>query len=337
MDTLSAIPSRFWLLTLACAAGFAGLWWSTLGHRRWQRRRTLQRSLAALGAGAGRADLPPLPALAAAPAAARDTRLLFIGDALANMPRLFDAGLAVPRENADPDAPWRSWALPAMTAIVLNPAIACEAADPRWRGAWLRCIAALAEQRPATPLNGIVVCVDASHLAAAPAALGPLVREAARLLRLHLPVYIVVCGLERLEGHSLACAALPAGVRAQAVGHRLSARESASAATATARLDAIYTPMSARLEALGAALLRDSTEPAARLAIHRWIEQLIGLQPGLQALATQLFEQPSDAAWRGLYLAAAATPDGPGAFTDDLFQRFLPDDQAMARAGPAPA
>lgn len=333
MDTLTALPPRFWLLTLACAAGFMWLWWWTLGHRRWQRRRMLRRSLAALGAGGG---VPRPPALAAAPFAARDTRLLFIGDAGADMAGLFDAGLAVPRENADPDAPWRSWALPAMTAIVLNPAIVRDAADARWRGAWLRCIAALAEQRPAAPLNGLVVCVDAGHLTETPAALGPLVREAAQLLRLQLPVYVLVCGLERLEGHALACAALPAGVRAQAVGHRLSARESASALPAAARLDAIYAPLATRLEALGAALLRDSTEPAARLAIHRWIEQLIGLQPGLQALATQLFEGPSDTAWRGLYLTAAATADGPGAFTADLFQRFLPDDQALARAGPAP-
>lgn len=327
MDILLAVPLRLWLLTAVCGAAFALLWWAALGHRRWQRRRALRQRLG--GAGPDAAAAPPaLPNLADP----HQGRWLLIGDAAANLTGLLEAGGAVPLTDADPEAIWRIWTRPGLTLVALNPAVVDAARREAMRGRWLRGLMALAAHRPALPLNGIVVCVDATSLAASTgAALGALSAEAAELLQLRLPVQLVLTGLEHWPGHAVLCAALPPEVRAQALGHRLSVQD-APADDAGARLDALFAPLSQRLQALGMSLLRAHPEPASRLAIHRWVTQSAALQPGLHRLAGQLFGQSGGSTpWRGLYLTATASPAGPPAFATDLFQRFLPEDQPLAR------
>ncbi|MEP6721606.1 MAG: type VI secretion system protein [Variovorax sp.] len=327
----SSLPVQFWLLALGCAVGFALLWWWTLGHRRWQRRRLLQRRLAELGRGA--ADSPPtaqpLASTARGTSDVLHPRLLFVGDAAANVAGLLQAGGALPQKETA-SAPWQAWTQSAMTAIALGPGIAEDAEDSRARSLWLQGLLTLAEQRPALPLNGVVVCVAAQALTQAPRGLAPLVQEAAQLLQLQLPVYVVITGLERFEGYAEVCAGLQPEVLAQALGHRL-VEPDAGSGSAARRLDALFTPLSARLEALGMALVRDRPDPAARLAILRWVEQVVALQAGLAAVVDQLFVPGGSARWRGLYLTAAASETGQGAFAEDLFLRFLPDDQSLAR------
>ncbi|MEJ8824796.1 type VI secretion system protein [Variovorax humicola] len=338
---MTALPQRFWLLTAACAVAFALLWWWTLGRRRSHRLRALRRLLAQSDiddADTALAALPPALSEAGAADLSKPW-LMFIGNAAANLPGL----LAI---EAQPWMFWQALARPAMAAIALGPAAVSNGIiGQRARGLWLRALMALAEQRPALPLNGIVVCVDARELLQSPQSLGPLaerlkrvLRETTQLLELRLPVYLVVTGLERLAGHAEVCGALPPPLLAQALGHRLHDPESepeASGDAAVEQFDALFAGLSARLRALGAGLLREQSEaPAARLASHLWVEQLIALEPALRELAGKLFEPDGSKAaffWRGLYLTGAASPHTQAAFSSDLLHHFLPADQSLAR------
>jgi type VI protein secretion system component VasK len=84
-------------------------------------------------------------------------------------------------------------------------------------------------------------------------------------------------------------------------------------------------------------LLRSQPEPARRLAIHGFVEQLRALKPGLDTLAGRMFDNGlgrtlAAPRWRGLYLTAAPADSEDDAFVADLFLRFLPSDHSLARA-----
>ena len=330
MSTVTAIPLRLWLLPFASAVAFALLWWWALGRHRWHRRRTLRQRLAALGRG-DTARPPDASASLPDTGDRQHRRWLVMGETQAACTGLLEAGGAVPMPDADTAAVWQVWTRPGMTFLALNPAVVQRQQDAAQRRAWLRGLTALVERHPARPLDGVVVCVDAAALAGgAGAALGRLSAEAAELLQLQLPVHLVVVGLERWPGHAELCAALPQDVLTQVIGHRRGAQDSANG-TPGQQLDAMFVPLSRRLESLGMALLREHADAPTRLAIHRWVSQVLALQPGLHTLAAQLFAPQSGASWRGLYLTASASPHHPAAFTADLFQRFLPQDRPTAR------
>jgi hypothetical protein len=332
MDALLALPLRLWLLTLLCAASFALLWWLTLGQRRIRRRHALRQRLSELGDG----PVPiPTAAIPALPSVADpfQGRWLLMGDAAANLQGLLEAGDAMLLTDAGPDALWQIWTRPGLTLVALNPSVVDDAQSTAMRSLWLRGLMVLEEHCPALPLNGIVVCVDAETLAQSTStALGLLAAEAAELLQLQLPVQVVVTGLERWPGHADVCAGLPPAALEQVLGHRLPPRD-ATGGSAGERLDALFAPLSQRLQALGMALLRAHAEPASRLGVHRWVAQSIALQPGLHRLANRLFGQAPGTQWRGLYLTAAASQTGRAAFATDLFRRFLQEDQPLARSG----
>ncbi len=332
MDTLLALPLRLWLLALSCAAAFALLWWLTLGRRRIRRRHALRERLSQLGGGPESIPTAAIPALPNV-ADPYQGRWLLMGDAAANVRGLLEAGDAMLLTDAGPDALWQIWTRPGLTLVALNPSVVDDAQSTAMRSLWLRGLMALAEHCPSLPLNGIVVCADAGTLAQSTSTtLGLLAAEAAELLQLQLPVQVVVTGLERWPGHAEVCAGLPPAALGQVLGHRLPARNGTGGG-AGERLDALFPPLSQRLQALGLSLLRMHAEPASRLGVHRWVAQAIALQPGLHRLADQLFGHGGGTQWRGLYLTAAASQTGPAAFATDLFRRFLPEDQPLARSG----
>lgn len=334
MDTLRSLPLPFWWLYAGCAIGFGLLWWATLGRRRWRRLARLRRALAAVAgthSGDGAAGwLPPALADTSRPA------FLFIGDTASHVQGLLAAG-GVQAPDGPAGSPWQTASHPAFTPIVLRADLMQDAAAPDARRRWLQGLMALAAQRPAMPLNGIVVCVAAHTLPQAPPSLATLAREAAQLLQLQLPIYLVVTGLEQLPGHAQVRAGLPAEVLAQALGHRFPEPPSTGAGlTAAQQLDAAFGAMSPRLDALSATLMRDLAQPAERLAVLQWTDHLLALQAQLRPLVEQLFEPAGPATWRGLFFTAAADEAGSGAFAADLFARFLPEDQALARSADLP-
>lgn len=287
--------------------------------------------------------------------------LLFLGDAAAGLPGL----LAASPLDADPsdDAPtgpvrdgWRWWTGGAMAAIEIDARVLEDPADaPQSRALWLASLLALAERRERIPLHGIVACIGAQALREAPAdavafrarvaRLRRLAEEAGRTLRLQLPFYLVVTGLEGLEGYGALRGTLPPEVLAQALGHRL-ALESAATDTrgAAERLDAAFEPIAARLHTLRMGLLREQSGASGRLAVHSFVEGVRSLQPGLRLAAEALFDSHGRKArearglrWRGLYLTVAGgAAGGNGAFTGDLFHRFLPADASLVRPGRLP-
>ncbi|KWT70209.1 MULTISPECIES: type VI secretion system protein [unclassified Variovorax] len=359
MNMLYPLPTHYGALLALCMAGLLALWWFMLGSRYLARRRLLRRRIEALATPSGTAPPETFAEPRAAVAHAREHLLcspalralhhplydlpwlLFIGDEDAGLPALLAAArreASVPSGQGTDEGGdfWRWHFLPTLVAIETRAAAVHEPATPHERGLWYQALLALAEQRERLPLNGIVVCVnaarllgDAQHVAADAARLRQRIDEAAELLRLRLPIYLLVTGLERLAGYEVLREALPPAVRAQALGHRLP-----DTVAAVARADALFEPLALRLHALRMGLLRTQPEPARRQAIHAFVEQARALQPGLGTFAQQLFDTPRSghpgARWRGLYLVAAGN-DNRSAFVSDLFQHFLPADQPLAR------
>jgi len=364
------LPAHFfWLLLALCLAGFALLYAAVRDAGRGARRRALRRRIAALGPPAAEADEAAIEAMREAmrkamsharqllrqpscQQAAPVPWFLFLGDAAANLPGLLAAAHAehLAPSGSEPfgEPYWRWWLTGSMTAIELHPsAVSDVAAAPHTRALWLQALLALAERRDRVPINGVVACVAASELLhPSSAGMKPLagrmrrlLDEAADTLRLQLPVYLVVTGLEQLAGYATLRGALPPEVLAQVIGHRL-AGPAAHGETAAERLDALFDPMARQLHALRMALLREQPGASGRLAIHEFIEALRALQPALREVAEALFESHGRGSrgprWRGLYVTAAASGAAGGAFVTDLFERFLPADQPLARPGRAP-
>ncbi|MGJ7511660.1 type VI secretion system protein [Variovorax sp. GT1P44] len=360
---MSRLPTLFWPLLGLCLVAFLSLWWIVLGSGRSARRRMLRLRIAALGQ---EKEAPSRPgeleqSLAHARRALRQSPappalrnplyaipwFVFIGDASANVAGLLDAAspaktppLASSHADHD-DAFWHWRSLPSMIAIETTPAALGDPADPHERSLWYRALLELAQRRERLPLNGIVVCAGVSCLLgdalaqeATAARVRTLIHEATEHLRLVLPVYLFVTGLERLRGYDIVRAALPDEVTVQALGHRL-ADETAPRVEAVAELDLLFDEIMQRLHALRMTLLRHAQGPAQRQAIHGFVEEVRALQPGLRTMADRIFGNghgPHSPRWRGLYLTAVPHDGRGAAFIQDLFGRFLPADQPLARS-----
>ncbi|MFM9926145.1 type VI secretion system protein [Variovorax sp. H27-G14] len=376
---------RFWLLLSLCLLGFGLLYAVVRDAGRGARRRALRKRIAALGTPTGGADETAVDALRATMAQAQQALrrvprpkaavplpwFLFFGDTAADLPGLLRAahGARVPapteamHNNAEPTNPfgglwWHWWLTGASVAIEVHPgAVGDTAGTPSVRGLWLQSLLALAERRDRLPLNGLVVCVaapellhaDGAVLKALAARTRRLLDETGDTLRLQLPTYLVVTGLEQLEGYATVRDALPPEALLQVLGHRLTDPSAAIETPVGERFDAVFDPLAQQLHALRAALLRDQQHAAGRFAVHAFVQALHALQPGLRQFAQVLFEHHGKGTsraprWRGFYLAACASQgadaadaaDGAeGAFVQDLFERFLPADQPLVRPGRA--
>lgn len=280
---------------------------------------------------------------------------LFFGDTAANLPALLAAAqgerapTAMPASGSEPSGAtwWHWWLTGGAMAIEVHPeAVGDAAGTPPLRALWLRSLLALAQRRERLPLNGLVACVAASDLLQADTTteLQPLAArmrrvldEASDTLRLQLPTYLVVTGLEQLPGYPTLRGALAPEVLAQVLGHRLTDPSPFIATPASERLDAVFDPIAQRLHGLRMALLREQAGPAGRLAVHEFVETMRALQPGLRVFAQVLFENHGKGSraprWRGLYFTAAASQAAGSAFVGDLFARFLPADQPLVRPG----
>jgi type VI protein secretion system component VasK len=370
MTALLSPTHFFWALLALCLLGFVLLYAMVHDAGRGARRRALLRRIETLDAPVDDVAVDALresmaqarQALRQAPRPARSPRgtaapvpwFLFLGDAAADLPGLLSTAQgerpAPSGSDATGQACWRWWLTGALAAIEIHPVALGDASHaPRTRGLWLQALLALAERRDRLPLNGVVMCFSASELLQADAqSLRPLAAKMRRLLdetgdtlRLQLPVYLVVTGLEHLAGYATLRGALPPEVLAQALGHRLPDPFAAPNAAAGDRLDALFDPIATQLQGLRMALLREQHGAAARLSIHEFVEAVQGLQPALREVAEVLFEDRGKGAraprWRGLYVTAAASDASGGAFVTDLFERFLPADQPLVRPGrPSP-
>ncbi|QNK70965.1 type VI secretion system protein [Variovorax sp. PAMC26660] len=365
MNALLSPNVRFWLLLALCVIGFALLYAVVHDAGRGARRRALRRRIDALGMPASESGEMALDALEESMAQAQQALrraarprtaapvpwLLFFGDTAANLRGLLATahGERVPTPDHEPAASsawWHWWLTGATVAIEIHPhAVGDAAGTPPFRGLWLQSLLLLAQRCERLPLNGLVACVGASDLLHADATeLLPLAArmrrvldEASDTLRLQLPTYLVVTGLEQLAGYATLRGALPPEVLAQVLGHRLTDPSPVIDTPAGERFDAVFNPIAQQLHGLRMGLLREQAGPAGQLAIHEFVEAVRALQPALRQFAQVLFEGHGKGSraprWRGIYFTASASEATGGAFVGDLFTHFLPVDQPLVRPG----
>ncbi|WP_449433501.1 type VI secretion protein IcmF/TssM N-terminal domain-containing protein [Pseudomonas putida] len=360
------LPLGFWRLFAFCLSALAVLWWFLRGARRFSQHGRARRQLGDLGPGNPDEECQPLQRMqlelaharhmiARSPDMARGRNplyrtpwFLFIGDQQSQVAALLASASKVspfpsPKREAEDDPHWRWWFFKSMIAIESHWCLVSEPNQRLERGLWYQALQLLAGDRERLPLNGLVVCVGADSLLQQPDAiravamrLRRLTDEALEHLQVQMPIYLVVTGLERLPGCEAFCAALPGRVLERALGHRLPADATISAAT-SARFDELYDPIVQRLQALRMSVLREQRDPRGRNAIWSFVDSLIRLGPGLHNLVTLMLEDnpfQRTPQWRGLYFTASGTAESglaaQGAFIADLFTRLLPADQPLA-------
>lgn len=351
MSTLWPSPS-FWLALVGAVLAFVLLWWTLLGAARSSRRRALDARIRLWE----RTQTAPTPAalqaLHAASLVARQSLcvagerrllyrrpwLLFVSDPAADLVSLLaSAHPAGPVETGTMDAGaafWRWWLMGGLAAIeVCPPPVA--PAQPQ-NALWFRALRELAVLRPRLPLNGAAMCISVGTLLADASVARPIfdllcrrLQDTALGLRVQLPVYVIVTGLQRLPGYASVHAALDPDALLRVLGHRVDGHVGEDGSDS---LHAAFTPLRLQLQALRMGLLRQTFEPARRAEIHGFVESVQALEPGLALLVERLVQSEGwhhTLSWRGLYLTAS----GPqSAFVLDLFQRLMPADQGLARA-----
>jgi hypothetical protein len=266
---------------------------------------------------------------------------LFLGDEAAAAQTLLAAGLkgsAVPPPDLQGERVyWSWWFYRGMVAIEMDPGIVSDNKDPSHRQIWYHALKSLLQHRSRLPLNGIVLCVAAERLLGSvdhARELGlrfrQIVDEAMKFFEISLPVYVIVTGLDRLDGAGAFLGALPAVVLDQAVGYRLGP-EDAGEAHAEVLAARVVDELAERLHAIRLTALRAARDDGVRRDVYMFVEAVAALRPGLEMLVKHLFEDnpwQQRGFWRGLYFTATGAPPS---FATDLFARFLPTDQPLAR------
>lgn len=355
------LSTPFWLLLAGGAVAVALLWWALLSAPRRARRLALERRIGTMDPPGSDSALAALQGMRRSIADAYDAALrprgrptrrsqlyripwvLFVGDAGADVPGLlataYRASRQPPPQAREPigDSFWRWWLLGPLVAIETHADAVCDDEARRERGLWFQALRELVLLRPRLPLNGIVVCVGAAALLAGGPALREtaarlrrLADEATQLLRVRLPLYLVVTGLERWPGQGVVGRALPPTAHRQALGHRFAA----APAPDLPQFEAVFEQFVQRLDALCMGLWLTHHRSAERLALLRYMQQVQGLAPGLRMVAEILLDTRADPGglWlRGFYVAAASTEEEDGSFVTELFQQLLPVDQPLAR------
>jgi type VI secretion system protein ImpL len=347
-------PLAFWLALTLCLATWGLLWWKLLGAERAARLRALERRIRLWE----RTHPPPSPdtlrALRTAAQAAhramctsgdrqapyRRSWVLFVGDPTADLLALLaaahPAGPMPSPPAGDGEVFWRWWLTDHLAAIEVCPPPLAPAMPQD--SLWLRALHELARRRPRLPLDGVALCVSTAALQADPSVARPTfellwrrVQDTVLGLRVRMPVYVVITGLQRLPGYATLHAALPPEALVRVLGMRAEVRAPEAAAPA---LDLLFDPLMLRLQALRLGLLPLMNDASARADVHAFVEAMQALGPGLKLLSEQA-PHAADAsggpAWHALCFTASGTDS---AFVSDLFVRWIPEDQGLARSQP---
>jgi type VI secretion system protein ImpL len=220
-------------------------------------------------------------------------------------------------------------------AIETSPAFPCDQGDERTRGVWYQALQLLRDARPLQPLNGFVLLVsaqallhDADGVRDYGKRLRRLMDEALAQLEIVAPAYVVVTGIEALEGAESFLSQLPDVVRDQVLGHVFAEPKIGQGAWEEA--PAAFEGVLARLHALRLGMMAKDLSPKVRDEVYRFVSGFEALGPGLAAFGKALLEETPalrQVAWRGLFFTGVKSR---AAFVADLFLRFLPADQPLA-------
>jgi type VI protein secretion system component VasK len=297
------------------------------------------------------AEIEQAPALADSPSPRYALPwFLFMGDEDAGVDGLLKTVVKAPRvppvRGGSSDFNWHWWPLDTMIAIELSPSLVVDKnQDPTAWHLYEQAIAMVHRERRKLALNGVVVVVAASAMLAGREQLV----ERGRVFRDHLdeiyatmklicPIYLVITGLNQLPGHDGMFGALPPEVGRQALGYRIDPPELVP--RIAQRLPTIFDDVWKRLEALRLGILEETVEDSARgqsalssrrRQVYDFIEAFRDLGRGLEASGNAMLSDDRfrhALLWRGLYFTA---PQSPMSHAEDLFERFLPADQSVAR------
>lgn len=354
------LPRWFWYLTLLSLLLLLVVWWFTLGIQWFERRRFLRTQSSDLSAEHSQAEAQSAKHMETAVNDAvtilqrspqtvaqgsplyRVPWFLFLGGSITEQASLLrEASKASPFPPASPitggDYAWSWWFYKNMVAIETSSSFVCDAGERLPRGNWYQALQLLYKYRPKLPLNGIVLLVSTKHLLGLPEELHVyslrlrrLVDEAMEQLQINIPIYLVVTGLENLAGFSTTLKLLPTGVREQVLGERIES-DQLPTPNPWKKIGDIFVALRTRLHAIRLSLLKREFDPKKRREIFEFVESFSRLKPGLD-LATQVLIEDNPFQYapklRGIYFIGS---DPEPAYINDLFVRFLPSDQPLAK------
>lgn len=273
---------------------------------------------------------------------ARNPWLLFMGDSVANVRGLLRAAAHAPhaREFSGDELakPWHWWVFRSLIAIEPGPHLMPGMDGVRGDDApWKQALGLLARERRKLPLDGMVLCA-ATHslleptpaIASYAATLCDLAAEAVQSMRLQLPFYVVMTGLDALPGYARFRAALPPAALHRVLGTR------PPAPLDEGRMDVPWRTLDESLRMAALATLAVQQDPQGRREVFDFVQSLPAFQRSLQTFLDHVLAHEVVVSrrlhWCGLYLTGEPQADTPGGdFADDLFLRFLPGDWLLAR------
>jgi type VI protein secretion system component VasK len=242
-----------------------------------------------------------------------------------------------PEETAAAEIPfWRWWLFNKLVAIELDTRIFVETKADSGQRAWACSLQLLRKHRSRLAANGFLLVVSALDLT--PEAKGDirlfgqnariLVNDLSKRLHLEIPVYLVVTECDKLPGFKSFLGGIPESVLKQAVGIRFSVSQGEMNSD---RQKADVEKYFSRLHAVMLGMLKEEKDFSKKKQLFKFFQNWQARKTALDDLAEILFESnPAQAPlnWRGLYWVGG---EEQPAFLDDLFNRFLPVDQPLAK------
>lgn len=351
------VPPPFLWAGIIITLIFLVVWLVFRGWPMWREQRFLRQFKQEFGGIAGTADKEPRhdlrfaaeEAMATLNSLDRDARhrlpwLFVMGDAASARAALIhatrDGSLPRPDHAAHPDRMWHHWHLASSVAVEISDRFICPRTDADTRRLWLHALLTANRLRPHMPLHGIVLLVPVDLLL--PDAddrrqerlidLRRMTDEILRTLSVDIPVYVVVSGIDRLDGAETFLRLLPEATRNQALGHCFA--DGTAPDTALAGWQTAFDAVCDTLYRLQLGLLPAASVPADRQAIYTFAQRVEKLREPLAAFLKGLFETGAvqlqrTARPRGIYLLGGSRQP---AFADDLFRTLIPRDAALARS-----
>lgn len=229
------------------------------------------------------------------------------------------------------------WHLNNQSLVISTPSDLVEgnpdSSDPRW----LELLSLLVRYRRVEPLNGLMVALpaqmllhaDTEHLMDRARKIRRLIEDSIQVSRRQVPVYVLITGLEQLEGVPDWLSSLDDAALNQAVG-QLNARNDAPEVLVDAVIDALAN----RIRGMNLAAV---SHPGLAPDLMRLPARVRGLSPALQTLVSTLFQEnpyQQTPRLRGLYLTAMTERRGHviSAFSHDVLERILPADRDQVEA-----
>ncbi|MEO1658084.1 MAG: type VI secretion system membrane subunit TssM [Pseudomonadota bacterium] len=185
---------------------------------------------------------------------------------------------------------------------------------------WLGFLSILKKRRPRQPLNGLIVAVPADTLAGSQdlrdrqaRQIRARLKEVTDQLAMNLPVYVILTKADRLSGFEEFFGELTAAERAQVLGFTFPidrSEDGSAIGLASSEFEALSSSVAARLHAR----IEHDRDPARRVRMMSFLQELANLKAPLQAFLTKCFRADAfqtQPLLRGFYLTSATQEGSP--------------------------